>query len=37
VDEDLLGGVWLGFLVGSFDELSAFEEGAGAGERDQVG
>ena len=37
MDEDLLGGFLLGVLVGSFDELSALEEGAGADERDPGG
>jgi hypothetical protein len=36
VDEDLLGGCGLGMLVGSLDELAAFERGAGADERDFV-
>ena len=36
VDEDLLGGLGLGVVVGSFDELAGLECGAGTDERDQV-
>nr|WP_219419483.1 hypothetical protein [Pseudonocardia nigra] len=37
MDEDLLGGVWLGVLLGSFDELAGLEHCAGADEGDQMG
>src|SRR3954468_19478172 len=36
VDEDLLGGLGVSCLVGSFDELAVDEGGAGADEGDQV-
>ena len=36
VDEDCLGGVGLGVVVGSFDELAGLEAGAGPDERDEV-
>jgi hypothetical protein len=37
VDEDLLGGFWLGLFVGSFDELAGLEHRARADECDEVG
>ena len=37
VDQDRLGGSGRGALVGSFDELAAFEAGSGTDEGDQAG
>jgi hypothetical protein len=37
VDQDLLGGYGRRLVVGSFDELAAFETGSGADEGDEVG
>jgi hypothetical protein len=36
VDEDLLGGLGLLVVVGSFDEFAALKRGAGADERDEM-
>jgi hypothetical protein len=35
VDEDRLGGVWLGVLVGSFDEFAGLEKATGADQGDE--